>query len=79
MGNLLSFREALKRFGERHEDQAKTLNVPVRTLTDYKSGRLPRFGRILLSNPALLEALLDDARNGRTNGNHATDPTIDTP
>lgn len=75
MGNLLSFREALKRFGERHEDQAKTLNVPVRTLTEYKSGRLPRFMRILLKNPDLLEALLDDARNGRSNGDHATNLT----
>lgn len=70
MGNLQSFRAALERLAPRHKDQAKELEIPIRTLTEYKAGRLPKLVRRLMQHPDLLEGLLDDARAGRTNGQH---------
>jgi len=71
MGNLISFFAALDQLGATNEERAKKLDIPIRTLTDYKRGRLPRFARMLLVNPQLAEALAADAKAGRTNGfNH---------
>lgn len=76
MGNLISFFEALDKLGPTNRERARAMGVSLRTFYDFKAGRLPPFARTLLRHPDLAEALLEDARAGRTNGHdHPADIT----
>jgi hypothetical protein len=44
--------------------QALQLNIPIRTLQDYRAGRFPQVITRLQQEPALLRALADDAEQG---------------
>jgi hypothetical protein len=73
MGELISFFEALDGLGKTNRERAKAINVPLRTFYDLKRAKLHSQVRMLLRNADLLEALLEDARAGRTNGHHTAD------
>jgi hypothetical protein len=70
MGNLLSFKQAIEGLGKTGKERAKALGVSETIYYEMKRGKIPRYITRLVQRPALLEALLDDARAGRTNGNH---------
>jgi hypothetical protein len=70
MGEMISFRSAIESLGPTHQQRAKRLGVSMHTYYDLLNGRLTRQIRRLYNHPTLLEALLEDARAGRTNGNH---------
>ncbi len=70
MEHPTSFFTVLASLGKTDKELAKKIAVAVRTASDYRRGKLPRFAKILLHHPALAEALADDAKAGRTNGFH---------
>lgn len=70
MGHLSSFLQAIERLGDTNKARAKALGVSETIYYDIKRGNIPRYIRRLVERPTILEALLDDARAGRTNGNH---------
>jgi hypothetical protein len=56
-----NFRNSLQALGKSERDQAQALDMPVRTIRNYKSGRLPIQITRLMRQPLLLRALADDA------------------
>lgn len=69
MGNLPSFFAALELLGKTNQERANAIPVTLRTFYNLKKGRLGPMNK-LMKRPELVEALLEDARNGHTNGNH---------
>lgn len=69
MGNLPSFFAALDQLGRTNEERAAAIPIPLRSFYNLKKGRLGPMNRIM-KRPELVEALLEDARAGHTNGNH---------
>jgi hypothetical protein len=70
MGNLTSLKAALDRRGRTNLERAVSCGIKIRRFYDLKRGRLHPQVQFFMHNPDLLEALLEDARAGRTNGNH---------
>ena len=70
MGHLSSFLQAIDQLGATNKARAQALGVSETTYYEIKRGEIPGYIRRLVERPVLLEALLDDARAGRNNGNH---------
>jgi hypothetical protein len=70
MGTPIATIKAIHELGENDKERAARLRVTPRTVTEYKAGRIPEKWRKLMYNISVLEALLEDARAGRANGNH---------
>jgi hypothetical protein len=61
-----NFTQALNNLGRNDQERAERLGIPVRTLTRYKAGKLPRSLLIWVNNPTalqILHALASDAQN----------------
>lgn len=65
-----SFVKAVDQLGETNKARAEALGVSETTYYEIKRGVFPDYLKRLAKHPVLLEALLDDARSGHTNGSH---------
>lgn len=70
MGHLTSFQQALDGLGATNKERARALGISETVFYGIKRGEIPNYIKRLVRQPSLLEALLDDARAGRSNGNH---------
>jgi len=59
---LINFLAAVERLGSTNPERAAKLGMTARRLEQWKYGKAPRLLRVLVSHPALLQALLNDAR-----------------
>lgn len=56
------FTQALNNLGRTDAERAEKLGIPVRTLTRYKSGQLPKSILIWQNYPEILYAFLNDTK-----------------
>ena len=59
---LVNFLAAVERLGSTNRARGAKLGMTARRVEQWKTGDAPRLLRVLVRHPALLQALLDDAR-----------------
>lgn len=72
MGQLPSWRAAIEQLGKNNRERAAELGVSLRRYYYIRDGRHGLIQK-LLKQPDVIAGLLEDARAGRTNGNHPAD------
>lgn len=61
--NYPHFFAAIEQLGRNSHQRAAKLGMTPRALQKWKRGRIPTLLHILVNNPLLLDALLQDAQN----------------
>lgn len=65
MEMLPNFFATIDQMGETNSERAKRLQMTGRALELWKSGKIPRLLKVLVSNPELLSAIAADAERAK--------------